>query len=163
MNAPTLTPDDIAADLTDDGDTFDLCDGRTLLLRIESDDASPLDDADWFGAVSPIDTWRDSRAPRPAGFDGRARKLRPRDGVYWWQPPADVPDETIPAMERSLLDLLDYGYSSVGVILKETVEDSRGNAHSVTVDAAWIGGVEPFPDPDYLATLVADLVAELLP
>ena len=58
---------------------------------------------------------------------------------------------------------LDPEYArKIGVKLRETVTDSSGGAHTVTVREAWLGGIEPFPDADYLADVAADLIAEVL-
>lgn len=81
------------------------------------EDTSVMDDGDWFGELAPV-TYRHNRYgdPRPAGFDGRARKLYTRHETYWWQPPADVDDTA--TLSRELLDLMEQGYSVIIVSLK---------------------------------------------
>lgn len=144
-----------------------LADGRTLVMVVDRDDANPMDDMGegfWtgrveFGTRNPY-TGYDQR---PDGMDGRARKLQTHGGdSIWWQVPADVPDGSVPAMARNIADLLEYGYLEVGVKLRETVTDSIGGTHTVTVREAWLGGIEPFLDRWYLADVAADLIAEVL-
>ena len=144
-----------------------LADGRTLVMVVVIDDANPMDDMDegtWTGRVEFGTRDRTTGYDvRPDGMDGRARKLQTRgDDPIWWQVPADVPDDAIPAMARNIVDLLECGYIAVGVKLREAVTDSIGGAHTVTVREAWMGGIEPFPDPEYLAYVAADLIAEVL-
>lgn len=145
-----------------------LADGRTLVMVVDHDEwSNPMDDmgeGTWTGRVEFGTRSRTTGYDqRPDGMDGRARKLQTRDGdPIWWQVPADVPDDAIPTMARNIEDLLEYGYLMVVVKLRETVTDSRGEAHTVTVSMASMGGIEPFPDADYLAYVAADLVAEVL-
>lgn len=144
-----------------------LADGRTLVMVVEADDADPMDDmgeGTWTGRVEFGTRSRTTGYDqRPDGMDGRARKLPTRDGdPIWWQVPDDVPADAIPTMARNIADLLEYGWRKIGVKLRETVTDSSGGAHTVTVREAWLGGIEPFPDADYLAYVAADLVAEVL-
>lgn len=172
--SPLPPVDDLAAALMAGDLTYgapsrvDLPDGRWLTMAVEPDDIDPLDDmgeGTWTGPVVAVErsSWSIHPEPRPDGFDGRARKLHVHDrGDYWWQVPADVPDDAIPTMARNIADLLGYGYLTVGVRLRETVTDSRGGAHTVTVSMASMGGIEPFPDADYLADVAADLIAEVL-
>lgn len=171
-----LTPDEVLArDLVASDPSFSapasltLPNGQKLVMVIDHDEwSNPMDDmgeGTWAGRVE-----FGNRDPytghdrRPDGMDGRARKLRVGHGgdPVWWQVPADVPDDAIPTMARNIEDLLEYGYSVVVVKLRETVTDSRGEAHTVTVSMASMGGIEPFPDADYLAYVAADLVAEVL-
>lgn len=150
------------AELADDGDKVELADGRSLVLKIESDpDTSVMDDGDWFGALE----WARHDGQRPDGFDGRARVVR-HDWPerLWWQPPSDVTDENLPKFQSHLSDLLEWGYSQVGLELHEWVTDSTGNEHDVIVDEAWIGGGDLTPttyDRQYVGTLVRDLAHDL--
>ena len=177
MTAPPspLPPvDDLAAALMAGDPTYgapsrvDLPDGRWLTMAVEPDDIDPLDDmgeGTWTGPVVAVErsSWSIHPEPRPDGFDGRARKLHVHDlGDYWWQVPDDIPAEHVDEFGRSICDLLEYGYSVVVVKLRENVTDSRGEAHTVTVSMASMGGIEPFPDADYLADVAADLIAEVL-
>ena len=170
---PTLT--DLAAELIDRDPSpgaptrANLPDGRHLTLSLEVDEWSdPLDDmgdGTWTGRVEfgIRDRWT-GRDRRPDGMDGRARKLRVGRGgdPVWWQVPADVPDESIPAMGAAISDLLEYGYLTATVHLWETVTDSRGKPHTVEVASASLGGIEPFPDHTYLHEIASELVGEVL-
>lgn len=163
--------------LTDDGDTIELGDGRTLRLRIENDDTPVMDQwsDDCYGRVEWIDPhaiarWQDrtgnyNGAPRPAGFDGNAEKLHlslPPNGssdYYWWQPPADVPrtSEHFRTMRAAVEELLTWGYYSVGV---ELLDGTDAYGRPIVANAAWLGGIEPNYG-SYLAEVISDLVAEL--
>lgn len=145
--------DAIVAALTDDGDAVEM-DGRVWTLKFQPDDASIMDgdDGDWFGELA----WDGPRnaygwPTRPAGMDGRARKIHAARGgdAIWWQPPADVTDaEMLRTMVRQIRDILEYGYT---VVVLET-SDGR---------IAALGGVEPFADQDYMAMIVGDLAWEI--
>ena len=170
MTPPTVaTARDLVADDPSYGApaSLALADGRTLVMVMDYDDANPMDDMGegfWTGRVEfGIRSRTTGYDHRPDGMDGRARKLQTRDGdPIWWQVPDDVPADAIPTMARNIADLLEYGYLAVGVKLRETVTDSSGGAHTVTVREAWLGGIEPFPDTEYLADMAADLIAEVL-
>lgn len=111
---------DIAAELLN-SERITFTDGSVLTLTVEHDPFwSIFDDGDWLGSFAAVQQtrWSGYDAPRPEGFDGRARKLhvgRSHDGV-WWQPPADIVDtDAINSMRREVLNLLEYGYSIVAV------------------------------------------------
>lgn len=136
--------------LTDDGDTFELPDGATLVLRIQPDECSTIEDigGDWYGAIEWEDTRRTNsygHVMRPDGFDGNAEKLSTRDGSIWWQPPTDVKrgTDTFDAMRRNLIDLIEYGYSSVGV---EYHKGTDAYGRPIVRGCSWLGGFEPFED-----------------
>lgn len=145
--------DEITAALANDGDAVET-DGRTWVLRLEPDECTSImagDDGDWFGEVAWGETNRETGwGHRPRTMNGRAQKvLRSRDGDIWWQPPADVTDaEMLRTMAAQIRDILKYGYM---VVVLET-DDGRSAA---------IGGVEPFADRDYMASVVGDLVWEI--
>ena len=154
------------AELTGDGDTFELEDGRTLRLKVEPDDDSSIMDEQgegvWCGRLAWVnrDRWTGHDAPRPDGFDGRARKLQRNSGdPIWWQPPEDLDADNIVAMSKTLLDLLEYGYC--GVIV-ELCDGEDAYHRPIVVKTASLWGIEPFPDKDYLAEVVRELVEEVL-
>lgn len=160
--------DDILAALTEDGDEVQV--GRyTVRLRIEPDDIYFTDIAE-MGDCYGHTAWPERQtndygyASRPDGFDGFARKLQLRSDQIWWQPPDDLrkaPRHDVNEVAGNVRDILEYGFTAVGIELIETVADSRGNEHRVVADRAWIGGVEPFADAAYVRTIVSDLFAEL--
>ena len=159
--------DTLAAELTDDSDTVELG-NRRYRLRVEPDETLRVEDiaGDNYGALQWADTRRDDGYhQRPDSFTGNAELLgigRSYDRI-WWEPPTDVPrtSEHFAALKRGLVNLLEYGYSVVGLEVSELVTDSRGGEHWVVLDTAWLGGIEPFPDNGWVAEIVRDLYAEL--
>lgn len=153
--------------LTDDGDSYTYtADGReyTIRLHMESDpDTNLADDGDWFGTISAWQGYHSDRQERPAGFNGLARKVNVNGEWVWWQPPAEVrnDDQAIRNLHDQIHQILEYGYTWVGLSLHETVTDSRGGDHDVTVATASLGGVEPFPDREYLRDVISELLVEL--
>jgi len=146
--------------LIDDGDICILDDGRALRLCIEPDewmDLADFGDCYGFTAWTEKDRCTGRDKPRPDLFDGRAQKLRLRDGSLWWQPPADVED--VSALRRLVLDILEYGMSLYRLELCEGF-DAYGKL--IVRNYATLGCVEPFTDGDYHAQIVEDLAAELL-
>lgn len=145
--------------LTDDGDTLDLAGGRMIRLRIEPDHDTSVNDFDCYGRVE----WRDSwsrQTLRPITFDGNA-EIIDRDGIaaLWWQPPADVKrsDPGFRQLRSSVIDLVTYGFRSVGL---ELCEGTDHYGRPIVTDSTWIGGVDDV-SADYLPHLLADLVTEL--
>lgn len=150
--------------LRDDGDTVDLPDGRKLRLRIEPDPHATINDFDCYGKCSTVhDYIRDGKQPRPDGFDGNAEKIQVDRGLWvWWQPSSDGPKRGTPEFDkdrRQIRDLLELGFCVVGVELLDVSADHYGRG--VVRDAAYLGAVEPYPDKDYLLSVVTDLVTEL--
>ena len=171
MNAPSqrgITREtNIAAELVDIGENrpFPMADGSALRFMITGDDFATVDDdGDWFGEIAPV-TYRDyvHHDPRPNGFDGRARIIRPGQGrdTYWWQPPSDITDDYLPTLERSLVEILERGYYSVTL---ERTHESDAYGRPIVVGFASLGMVDPstVDDSDALADVLADLVAEVL-
>lgn len=146
--------------LADDGDTIDIGGGRTLRLRIEPDpDMSILDEQGegvWCGRIEWSHTTNNyGWNRRPDGFTGRAEIIdRDRNDCLWWEVPADIERGTpgYYSLRSSIRDLLEYGYSQVGLQLLE--ECDHGDAH--VIGDAWIGGVGSF-----YPELVPDLLAEI--
>lgn len=170
MNATATLPN--LSDLTDDGDTIDLPDGRSLLLRIEPDEyASIMDDGDWYGDLK----WGTNdrytgRDVRPDDFDGSAEKIL-TDGrdVLWWAPPADaVRDADLRGRLRSsIISLYHQGYNVVTLELRETLTDSAGHSHTVTVESASLGMVDLIGDTTaddeaHVREILSDLIHEVL-
>lgn len=147
-------------DLSDDGDTFDLPDGRTLKLRIEVDQDASINDYDCYGKVAWVESRRFGYAARPDGFDGSAVKLwAPQNGdQFWWMPYRDEVGGIYDTPEARAIveDLMAFGFKDVGLELIETVTDSYDNEHDVVADTAWIGGVDKFY-PELLDDLLAEL------
>ena len=151
-------------DLTDDGDEVETSSG-TLRLRVEPDEIGfDTWSDDCYGRVEYVDDrprhYVGQYPARPDGFDGNAEKIHVRDGAYWWQPPADIVRGTdvFTRQRRLVRDLLDYGFSSVGL---ELLKGTDAYGRPIVTNAAWLGGVEPNADADYLAEVVRDLASEL--
>ena len=156
MDTSTL---DLSA-LADDGDTLELEDGRTLRLRIVSDDTPAMvhiNDADVWGRLEWV---RGAHAQRPLTMDGRARVLE-HDYPHrlWWQPYEEDRDPaTIKSMEREVRRLLEEGFHGVIVELRQMCD-----LHSWhTIDQASLWGIDSL-EGGYLADVLSDLVAEVLP
>ena len=162
--------DEILATLTDDGDTFDLEDGRTLVLRVLPDEHGDPFDFDCYGAIAPYTgPWdRDGLRTngRPADFDGNAEIiwLQQNGGPVWWQPPKDVKrsDPGFDDLRRTVNDLASFGMVGyvVELLAPEAAADHYGRRP--VLEAASLWGVEPFADAAYVTSIVADLVGEVL-
>ena len=153
--------------LTEHGDMYEFeFEGRPYVIRLQTQgdpDTNLRDDGDWFGQLSPWQGHHSDRQERPPGFDGFARKVWSGGDWMWWQPPTELKadEQAVRNLHDQINLIMEYGYSQVGVSLHETVTDSLGGEHHVEVRSAWIGGVEPFPDPDHIRDLVSDLLADL--
>lgn len=126
---------DDSGDLYGDGlrARVDLPDGRAASLRIVFDSDGGIgrwDDGphydDVFGTFAERGTSHYDRHPgeRPDGFDGRACVIAGSRcngsryaGDVWWQPPADVPAEALPALERQVRGWFDGDWLHVGAIV----------------------------------------------
>lgn len=137
-------------------------DGQTYRARIVPDaDHSIFDDGDWFGRLQWVGTDRDTGrpAPRPDGFDGRARKLQSgRGDPIWWQPPADVADDDLGTLGRTILDLLEFGY--VGVIV-ERLDGTDAYGQPIVSAVASLWGIGGLDDEAEVAEVIGDLLTEL--
>lgn len=147
----------------DDGDTFELEDGRTLRFRVEPDQDSTIRDDEFYGAFSEyaFDYSDESGRQRPAGMNGNAEKLRcDRGSFVWWQPPADVPrgSEAFATFRANVSEILEFGYQTIGV---EVLAGTDAYGRPIVVDAAWLGGVEPWSYGRLDQQYVSDLCAEL--
>lgn len=150
--------------LTQDQDTYDLGDGRTLRLLIQPDEGvNPFDGTDIYGQVKEPKRSQYYLNERPDDFDGNAEKLhvgRSHD-EWWWQPPTDGPKRGTPLFDeiRALvIDLIEFGYIVVTVELLNS-EDAYGRPIVVQVQS--LGGVEPRPNKEYLAEIITDLIEEM--
>ena len=160
--------DDILANLTDDGDTYDLDNRRTLRLRIEPDDA-PVSDlmGDSFGKFDgPYDYIRHGKRERPSSFTGNAEKLQvDRGGWVWWEPPADGPKRGTDAfrnMRQHIRDLWECGYSVVIVELLDDDTDAYGQP--IVREVASLGGCDitwSRESREYLREIVGELLDEI--
>jgi hypothetical protein len=149
MPDPTL---DLSS-LTDNGDTLDLGDGRTLRLLIKPDEDASINDYDADGRV-------DASKERPADFDGNAEKLHMGDYTLWWQPPADSPKRGTPEFEemrRHVLELIEFGF--YGVVL-EVLQGTDAYDRPIVTHSASLWAIESL-ERDYLATVVGELATEL--
>lgn len=97
-----------------DGETTEC--GR-YRLHIEPDHLATLKDwPDCYGQVGDFTQCRsDAQVGRPYWCNGRARKIHTRDAWTWWQPPADVADEFVGDLHRTVTALAEWGWISVGV------------------------------------------------
>ncbi len=158
-----ITTDQLA-DLADpQGATIDIGNGLALRLTVGQDETTNVNDDDCYGRIE-WGTTNDYGEVRPDGFDGRARILRhDSHGSLWWQPPsADYcPADQRDDLARRVSELAEYGFSYVAVALVETVTDSLGGTHDVTVDSASLGGLD-VDDHSEWATVLADLLPDLV-
>ena len=168
-----MTTDEVSTlltELTDDRDTVELPDGRTVRLRIEHDPDTRLigegADFDCYGKLEWRDTrdrWGEGHWPaRPDGFDGNAEVLcAPSSDPVWWQPAEGSPargTREFVEMRRGMLELLEFGFQQVGLEILETcdccdVTSVRGSA--------WIGGVDDATG-DHLQELIGELFADVM-
>jgi hypothetical protein len=155
-----------------------LPDGRVAALMVRYDEDSGI--GEWIGRDGKREShdddvfgtfaWRGKDscygypAERPAGFDGRARVFtgygrgcERLDGSVWWQPPADVSAEHLPALDETIRRYFAGDWFHVGlvVIIFE-------NGEEVGSGALW--GVEwgvddPLHD-SYLLETLTDLLEE---
>lgn len=161
--------DDIIDALDDDGDEVEV--GRyTVRLHIEPDETSYFTDiaemGDVYGHTAYVDAMRTNNyghAMRPLGFDGSARKLQLRSSQIWWQPPDDIRGDPAAIREMASLvrDLCEYGFTSVGLTVHETITDSLGRSHRVEVISAWLGGIDTIEDLSYKRSIIEDLFLDL--
>lgn len=149
MTTTTLTPELLAeiASVLDDDKPYTLDDGRVLRFRIETDYDSDLNDYDYLGKYAHVEPDRYyyvyPHAPRPAGFDGRARIIRLRDVNVWWQPPTDYEkcDRSVrDSIYRTACEVLEYGYVYYFV---EVCEGQDAYGRLIVRDVASLGGIEP--------------------
>ena len=149
---------DLGADeIPSEPGTYRFASGALVRVLTGADDWSDLRDAeDFYGRVE-FRNYRDAREPRPAGFDGGARKIGLRDGFIWWQPPSDVTDpEVLASLRSTLADIAEFGYQCVTVEALDPEPDYWGRP--VVRDARTLGGLEPF---DEIGPAVRDLLGDL--
>lgn len=170
------------ADLTEDGDTVGLADGRTLRLSILTDEHANVDDYgdECYGRFAWPDEYRDrntGRPRRPDGFDGNAEKIDTISGPIWWQPPVDLVlergSEEWRAYASFLGELVSFGFKGVRLEILDG-EDVYG--HPIVRAEASLWGIDtldthaytdtagvhhPFVSGGYLADVVHDLATEL--
>lgn len=147
------------------GDRVTLDDRHELRIVVEPDYCATVNDYDCYGQVAEVETnrdyWGGYGVYRPDGFDGAARKIHTQGDAWWWQPPADLKNATgeeLRRLECLVRDLIEYGFSVVGVQLWEKVADSRGGEHWVELDAQYIGGIDSLDD---LGDIAWELAGEL--
>lgn len=154
----------LATELTYDGDTVGLEGGDTLRLRIRPDDIDPFDDTDAYGRVSWLRANHRNdygERERPSDFDGNAEKLYVDGYGFWWQPPADIKrsDPGFASLRDTVRSLAESGYIA---IIVERLSGQDAYQRPIVVNFATLGGVEPDPDPEYLQSIVEDLIAEVV-
>lgn len=183
MSAPARFEPD-AGELRVDGDECEVG-AWTLRLTIQPDDWSqPIEDmaeGEWYGRVE-YAKWADyatryatngdgteysytiweGHYTRPDWADGGAELLRPHfTEPMWWRPADDVvrDRELRDRMRRSLLELLEWGYSVVTVeAFRHRDIYGRGCVEAV----ASIGGVEPGDDgPGVIGDAVQEVLAQI--
>jgi hypothetical protein len=166
-NEPTFQIAAITAELVDDGDKVELDDGAVVTLRVVPDECTTYQDtdADGDGCVAMVkhDRWDNRAMPRPAGFNGAARKLSLRDGSVWWQPPVDVlamGTDAVRTLAQYVRDRLEYGY--VGMIVEITGPNVDAYGRPIVMGAASIWGCDSVI-PEYVSDLVADAIAQAYP
>lgn len=139
-----------------DGDTIDLGNGRSLRLSIEPDqDTSVNDDSVCYGQVQ----W--TNGDRPESFTGLARIIeRDRGSNLWWQPWDGATEQQATEFLPTLVELITYGFSVVGLHLRETISDSLGHDHTVTIDSTYLGGVDDISS-NYLPEILSGMIHEL--
>ncbi len=152
-------------DLTSDGDTLELEDGRVLRLGIEADDINPFEDnPDFYGRIG----WSKSnyytgRSERPDDFDGSAEKLSIYNDVCWWQPPKDVARmrQTNPEAFRSFRDLVrDLASFGSHYVKLEVLQGEDAYHRPIVVNVAGLGGVDSI-ESQYVREVVSELASEL--
>lgn len=157
--------------LRHDRDTVTLETGCTLRLRIEGTERSAIEninDCDAYGKVAWVEDDRNSvyghHKDRPEGFDGAARILHPsgwhiQDPV-WWQPCSTVIEagpEAIAKTAKLVTRLLGDGFYT---IIVELLDGKDAYGRPIVVDVASLGGCDD-GTPEYVATVLTDLVSEL--
>jgi hypothetical protein len=168
------TTSEIADALADDA-SYTLPDGRILRLRIEPDEQDPIHSfgegwvygrAQW---VERQETYADGpeasrwKFPRPDGFDGNAEILmRHARAALWWQPYVEDGDvrRGTPAFaeyRQQVYDLFEFGFNQIGV---ELLDGTDAYGRPIVTRCAWLAGVDPFPDRDYVRSIVVDLLSE---
>lgn len=144
--------------LTNDGDTLELADGRTLRLRFEPDPDSSINDYDSDGRVE----WtrnNDYGAVRPDGFTGRARILEKHLGSsLWWEPYEDLTEDQIRSEEFRIHQLVEYGFN---VVFLELCDGEDAFGRPVVKEYETLGMVEWDASGAYLKDILEGMLAEM--
>lgn len=162
--------DELIAGVDGSTATFELADGNTLALCIETDYDTSVRDYDTYGAFSEYsyNYDRDDGKDRPAEMNGNAEKLQvDYDAFVWWQPPEDGPkrgSEEFRTFREMVKEIAENGYVGLVVELRDG-EDAAGRPHALKIAQLW--GIENIyatfnGDKPDAAEVVADLVAEVL-
>lgn len=164
--------------LIEDGDKFVVDETHVLRLVIDHDDDASINDYEGDGKVSHYVEYRRAEY-RPEGFTGRARKIDvDRSGCVWWEP-YDGPMgwqaddgtwlaakwEQLPTAEQRkqisrITRLIQDGFYTVTLQLRELVQDSLGHEHWVELASASLSAVDTV-GPEYLPDVLLDLAVEL--
>jgi hypothetical protein len=153
------------SELTDDGDTIEIEDGRKLRLRIEVDQDASINDYDSDGKVEWTRRDRDyGRTVRPDDFDGAARIIETDgDSSLWWQPPSPKmigcvwTPEQMRSEQARITELVRYGFR--GVVL-ELLDGVDAYNRPIVKEVASLWGIDSLEN-GYLASVLYDLLAEL--
>lgn len=148
-------------EMNDNGDVFELSDGRRLVLHIEGDPDASVNDYECYGRIE----WtrdNDYGSVRPSDMTGRAIIMdRDHYMTLWWEPYFDKEFQRTPEqwrLEKSqMADLLRFGFSMVGLELLEKCPNCE-NWHTVTTE--WLGGIDSL-DGGYLPEVLSDLMAQM--
>lgn len=148
-----------------DGSVYELGDGRTIRVKVETDPDAQVNDWEVYGTTEKYShryTDGEGNSPRPSEFDGNAEKIECGQGLWiWWQPPKDGPKrgtEEFRKFRSHVQDLLTWGFHIVTVELCEG-EDAYGRP--IVQEVASLGGVDSI-DGKYVGEIVTELVAEVM-
>lgn len=149
--------------LTDDGDTYELPDGRALRLRVRPDENTDINDYDCYGKVEWVKRhpYLNHDAERPEGFTGRARKLTTITGdAFWWEPYYEKGLVWTPEQWREetghIRDLMSFGFHGLVLELLDG-RDAYGRPIVTKVVSLW--GVDDISDVRFA---LDELLDELL-
>lgn len=132
---------------------------RTITLRIEPDyEVNPFRDYDCYGTLHETHVRWTGREQRPHGVDGAGSRMQARDGMWWWQPPADVKPypEALAALRERVRRFVSEQWSFVGIVL--TLTDASG----VERGHASLWSVEDDLSLGELTEIISDLLSEVL-
>lgn len=148
-------------ELSQDGDTIKMDDGRALRLRIEVDQDASINDYDSDGRVEWVRgdrDWSPVRYPRPDGFDGRARIIiRDNGSAMWWQPYEELTEAQIVENAPRIVELVNFGFSGV---LVELLDGTDAYGRPIVADVASLWGIGSL-ETGYLSEVVSELVEEI--
>ncbi len=156
-----------AIDALTAGDTCTLADGRRFRLELEPDCESITDISD-FGECYGRTEWTrntDYGPRRPFDFSGNAEiMVRDHGSSLWWEPYdiGDIPNgragKEFADYRQNVRDILEFGFY---VARLEQLTGSDAYGRPIVTAFATLGGIEPFPDTDYLKEIAGELFEEI--